>query len=112
VSLNDTSGGTFSENDISKFVSYHIKEIRTVSPYGETYSLRREKYNSVDPALEKHYNSYVKIAKIEADSYALQGYNEYEADKLWRQKLHELAHDWLLKNAQNYGCVYSVERNE
>lgn len=113
-------GGTFSGADVQVFVEYRLKAIRAVGKEG-TYSLERADTNS-----NKSYDFKTEFAKI-SNTTNRKMQTEYKAQKSkvargeitvdaankqltdYRTSLCNQQHEWLVKNAAQYGFNYVFE---
>jgi hypothetical protein len=113
-------GGTFSGADVKVLVEYRLKAIRAVGKEG-TYSLERvdtnssksydfkqayaQQSNSTNSKMRTKYQS--QKGKVARGDLSVDDANKELSD--YRTKLCNEQHDWLVKNAAQYGYNYVFE---
>lgn len=113
-------GGTFSGADVKVLVDYRLKAIRAVGKEG-TYSLERvdtnssksydfkqayaQQSNSTNSKMRTKYQS--QKGKVARGDLSVDDANKELSD--YRTKLCNEQHDWLVKNAAQYGFNYVFE---
>jgi len=112
VTHNHSSGGTLSEGDITKFVTYDAQEFRACTPTNINFSIRRG-MGSVDKKIEGDYNLAMERIRNEATFEAFgHGKTGEEYFAIKNNIIKEKANKWLTDKAKDYGYIYTVEDKE
>jgi len=105
------SGGTFSEKDITRLVTFNGAEFRATTESGITYSMRRG--DNAHGSIVGAYNKAMKSIRKDADSYALKNSSTAETFNILKNtKIKQDANSWLVDNASKYGYIYTIESTE
>ena len=108
---NHPMGGTFSPDDIKAFATCNMREIRASCPDGQVYSLKRGEspvHRNFSRAYKGTYTKADKKAAAIADGTAERKTPEW--NQIWLREASNTLHEWLSNNAENYGCVYTLEK--
>lgn len=103
-------GGTFSEADISGFLSWNQKEIRASAKEG-TYSIKRT--NKSDPrGFANAYNRDRGIMESTAKRMLDNAVSKGLSKNARRKAYVDVFHQWFKKNSSKYGYEYTFTRNK
>lgn len=103
-------GGTFSEADVSGFLSWNQKEIRASAKEG-TYSLKRTS-KSNPRAFANAYNADKTSMDRTATRMLSEAMAKGQSENAMRKAWVDVYHQWFKRNASKYGYEYTFTKNK
>lgn len=104
ITHNHPTGKMFSPDDVGFAVMQGLKEIRAVSPDGESFVLEKV-WKELSPTQLRFIRHYRDFAELQRDLVASR-FEQKEANKVWTKTVAS----WMKENASKYGYKFRVEK--